>query len=79
MQVPGIYWWYDTKSHAAEATAGLFTGDGNSVYRSIARMLANNNALFNFTCAEMRNVERIGDNAYCNPEGLFTEVYISFE
>ncbi|CAM6040713.1 unnamed protein product [Sphagnum compactum] len=73
-KVPGIYWWYDTKSHAAEATAGLFTGDGNSVYRSIARMLANNNALFNFTCAEMRNVDKIVDNAQCNPEGLFTEV-----
>ncbi|CAK9193641.1 unnamed protein product [Sphagnum troendelagicum] len=65
-KVPGIHWCYGTKSHAAEATAGLFAGDsGNNlfVYDSIVNMLKNLQAdtpeslkaTFIFTCAEMKD------------------------
>jgi hypothetical protein len=81
MQVPGIHWWYGTGSHAAEATAGLFTGvpDSLSVYKSIAGTLKDLGATFIFTCAEMRNDEQKAANAFCEPELLVDQVHASFE
>ncbi|CAK9859081.1 unnamed protein product [Sphagnum jensenii] len=76
-KVPGIHWWYDTDSHAAEATAGLFAGDPKDnvyVYRSIADTLKDLGATFIFTCAEMTNAEQKNANASCDPELLVQQV-----
>ncbi|CAK9859079.1 unnamed protein product [Sphagnum jensenii] len=75
-KVPGIDWWYDTANHAAEATAGLFTGvpDNLSVYKSIADTLEILGATFNFTCAELSTDEQRKANASCNPQKLVEQV-----
>ncbi|CAK9193496.1 unnamed protein product [Sphagnum troendelagicum] len=75
-KVPGIHWWYDTESHAAEATAGLFNGvtDNLSVYKSIADTLEVLRATFIFTCAELSNDGQKKANAACDPEKLVKEV-----
>jgi hypothetical protein len=80
MQVPGIHWWYGTPSHAAEATAGLFTGvpDSLSVYESIAGTLKDLGT-FIFTAAEMTDSEQKNANASCEPELLVQQVHASFE
>lgn len=81
MQVPGIHWWYDTESHAAEATAGLFNGVPNnlSVYKSIADTLEVLDATFIFTCAELSTDDQRKANAFCNPEELVKQVHAFFE
>jgi enoyl-[acyl-carrier-protein] reductase (NADH) len=71
MQVPGIYWYYATESRAAEATAGLFTGDNPSVYDRIAGMLQEMGATFIFTCAEK---EDAAGNNTDRPRALVQEV-----
>lgn len=54
----GIHWWYKTKNHAAELTSGYYNLDVRDGYRPIARMFSRHNAIFNFTCLEMRNSEQ---------------------
>jgi len=81
MQVPGIHWWYDRNSHAAEATAGLFNGvpDNLSVYKSIADTLEVLSATFILTCAELSTAGQQKFNAFCNPEKLVKQVHAFFE
>ncbi|KAH9549170.1 hypothetical protein CY35_10G005700 [Sphagnum magellanicum] len=75
-KVPGIHWWYDDESHAAEATAGLFNGVPNhlSVYKSIADTLEVLSATFILTCAELTTAGEKYANASCNPEALVEQV-----
>ncbi|XP_015936073.1 beta-amylase-like [Arachis duranensis] len=60
-KVAGIHWWYKTESHAAELTSGYYNLKDRDGYRPIARMLSRHDALFNFTCLEMRNSEQRPD------------------
>jgi hypothetical protein len=78
MQVPGIYWYCNEASRAAEATAGLVTGppDVLSVYRSIAGILNNLGATFIFTCVEKKDV---AGNDTDRPEVLVQQVHLFFE
>ncbi|XP_061364390.1 beta-amylase-like [Gastrolobium bilobum] len=57
-KVAGIHWWYKTENHAAELTSGYYNLNDRDGYRPIARMLSRHNAIFNFTCLEMRNSEQ---------------------
>jgi beta-amylase len=68
-KVAGIHWWYFTDSHAAESTAGYYNSGGHDGYKDIATMLKKHNAMFLFTCLEMRNSNQ---PAYCKcgPENL---------
>jgi hypothetical protein len=81
MQVPGIHWWYDTESHAAEATAGLFNGvpDNLSVYKSIAETLKVLGATFIFTCAEVSTPGQEKAKASYDPKKLVEQVHAFFE
>jgi hypothetical protein len=76
MQVPGIYWYCNHPSRAAEATTGLFTGDNPSVYDLIAGMLQEMGATFIFTCVEK---EDVAGNNTDRPQGLVQEVHLCFE
>jgi hypothetical protein len=76
MQVPGVYWYCNHPSRAAEATAGLFAGDNLSVYELIAGMLQKMGATFIFTCVEK---EDDPDNATDKPEALVRQVHLCFE
>jgi hypothetical protein len=76
MQVPGIYWYCNEPSRAAEATAGLFTGDNLSVYELIAGMLQEMGATFIFTCVEQENL--VGNNTD-RPQILVQQVHLCFE
>jgi beta-amylase len=70
-KVPGIYWYCNHPSRAAEATTGLFTGDNPSVYDLIAGMLQEMGATFIFTCVEK---EDVAGNNTDRPQGLVQEV-----
>ena len=75
----GVHWWYNSRSHAAELTAGYFnTRSGDFVperdgYEPIVKICAKYNARLNFTCVEMVD----GDHpwfARCGPEGLLRQI-----
>ncbi|KAK8587387.1 hypothetical protein V6N13_086373 [Hibiscus sabdariffa] len=72
-KIAGIHWHYNTRSHAAELTAGYYNTRHRDGYLPIARMLSKHGVVFNFTCMEMRD----GDqplHANCSPEGLVRQV-----
>jgi beta-amylase len=71
-KVAGIHWWYKTNSHAAELTAGYYNTNTRDGYQAIAQMFKKYNAMFDFTCLEMRDSEQ-PSYAQCGPEELVTQ------
>ncbi|KAF9624987.1 hypothetical protein IFM89_016807 [Coptis chinensis] len=72
-KVAGIHWHYNTRSHAAELTAGYYNTRHHDGYLPIAQMLGKRNAVLNFTCMEMRDGEQPA-SANCSPQGLVKQV-----
>lgn len=72
-KVAGIHWYYRSRSHAAELTAGYYNTRYQDGYLPIARMLGKHGVVLNFTCMEMRDGEQ-PENANCSPEGLVRQV-----
>ncbi|PHT40556.1 hypothetical protein CQW23_19410 [Capsicum baccatum] len=50
IQLPGIHWWRNTNSHAAELTAGFYY----RCYSQVASMLKRRESTLNFACFELR-------------------------
>lgn len=75
----GVHWWYNSRSHAAELTAGYYntrSGDyapENNGYEPIVEVCSKYSAKLNFTCVEMRDAEHPYE-ARCGPEGLLLQV-----
>ncbi|XP_010531694.1 PREDICTED: beta-amylase 3, chloroplastic-like [Tarenaya hassleriana] len=72
-KIAGIHWHYNTRSHAAELTAGYYNTRDQDGYLPIAQMLGKHGAVLNFTCMEMRDGEQ-PDCSNCSPEGLVRQV-----
>mmetsp|Transcript_160610 Transcript_160610/g.510916 ORF Transcript_160610/g.510916 Transcript_160610/m.510916 type:complete len:554 (+) Transcript_160610:99-1760(+) len=72
-KVAGIHWWYDSPSHAAEATAGYYNTNGRNGYHEIAGVFKEHGASLDFTCLEMRTADA-SIACLSNPEGLITQV-----
>lgn len=73
VKLPGIHWWYHTRSHAAELTAGLYNTKHRDGYRPVIQMLAEYGATLTFTCTEMSDSEQM-DGSQSGPEGLLRQV-----
>ena len=69
----GVHWWFLSRSHAAELTAGYYNTHDRDGYDAIASLCARHDARLNFTCMEMRNSEH-PEHACCGPEGLLLQV-----
>lgn len=72
-KVAGIHWWYFFPSHPAEMTAGYYNCRGGPGYEAIAVMFARHEAVFDFTCLEMRDGEERNE-ARCGPASLVGQV-----
>lgn len=72
-KLPGVHWWFRTRAHAAELTAGLYNCEGSEGYGSILAVLAKHRVSLNFTCAEMADDEQ-PSSAACSPEALLHQV-----
>ncbi|XP_008794866.1 beta-amylase 3, chloroplastic [Phoenix dactylifera] len=72
-KVAGIHWHYQTRSHAAELTAGYYNTRYRDGYLPVAQMLAKRGVVLNFTCMEMRDEQQPG-HANCSPELLVQQV-----
>ena len=73
-KLPGVHWWFKTKAHAAEATAGLYNPAQRNGYAPLLAAFARHGALLDFTCAEMRDGELHAADAACGPEALLSQV-----
>ncbi|MCO5610562.1 hypothetical protein L7F22_064801 [Adiantum nelumboides] len=72
-KVPGVHWWYKTKSHAAEVTAGYYSIEGQDGYDKIARMFKDNSAMMILPCMEMSDKEQPSEGG-CSPEMLLLQI-----
>lgn len=68
IKVAGIHWWYKSRSHAAEMTAGYYNHLKRDGYAPIANMLAKRGVGLSFTCIEMSDDEN-PDPRHCSPQG----------
>ncbi|KAK4486514.1 hypothetical protein RD792_009197 [Penstemon davidsonii] len=75
-KVAGIHWHYNTRSHAAELTAGYYNTRHRDGYLPIARMLGKHGVVLNFTCMEMKDGEQPKE-ANCSPQGLVRQVKVA--
>lgn len=67
LKIAGVHWWYHTKSHAAELTAG-YNG-----YNGIIALCAKYGVSLTLTCVEMCDSQHPPE-VLCGPEGLLREV-----
>lgn len=73
LKVAGVHWWYRTRAHAAELTAGYFNAGERDGYREIIDLCARYHATFTLTCVEMCDAQHPPE-ALCSPEGLLRQV-----
>lgn len=73
LKIAGVHWWYRTRSHAAELTAGYYNAEGHSGYEPIVGICALYGACLTLTCVEMCDSQHPPE-ALCGPEGLLRQV-----
>ena len=73
LKVAGIHWWYRTRSHAAELTAGYYNTAGRDGYNALIEICAEHGAGLTLTCVEMCDGQHPPE-ALCGPEGLLRQV-----
>lgn len=73
IKLAGVHWWFKSRAHAAELTAGYYNTRERDGYSPIFKMLAKNNTGVSFTCVEMRDCEHPREGL-CSPEGLLNQV-----
>jgi len=73
IKLAGVHWWFKSRAHAAELTAGYYNTREHDGYIPIMKMLAKNDVGVSFTCVEMRDCEHPREGL-CSPEGLLTQV-----
>ncbi len=64
----GVHWWFKSRAHAAELTAGYYNTRERDGYAELMAMLRRNNARLSFTCVEMRDCEHPPEGR-CSPQG----------
>jgi beta-amylase len=73
-QVPSIYWWYRTASHAAELTAGFYNPTNRDGYSPVFRMLKKHSVILKLVCYGPEFTFQENDEAFADPEGLTWQV-----
>lgn len=73
VKLAGVHWWYKSRAHAAELTAGYWNTRHRNGYLPLMEMLKRHGAVASFTCVEMRDCEHPLEGR-CSPEGLLNQV-----
>lgn len=73
LKVAGVHWWYRSRSHASELTAGYYNSDTRDGYNDIIEMCARHGVAMTLTCVEMCDAQHPPE-ALCGPEGLLRQV-----
>lgn len=73
IKLAGVHWWFKTRAHAAELTAGYYNTQTRDGYIPIMEVVKKHDALMSFTCVEMRDCEHPPESM-CSPQGLLKQV-----
>ena len=73
LKIAGVHWWYNSRSHAAEMTAGYYNTEVHDGYAGILEMCAQHGMVVTLTCVEMCDAQHPPE-AVCGPEGLLRQV-----
>lgn len=73
VKLAGVHWWFKSRSHAAELTAGYYNTRDRDGYQPIMLMLKKHSSRLSFTCVEMRDCEHPPEGR-CSPQGLLQQV-----
>jgi beta-amylase len=77
-KLAGVHWWFKSRAHAAELTAGYYNTRERDGYAELMAVLKKNNCRLSFTCVEMRDCEHPPEGR-CSPQGESpTALLISF-
>ena len=74
MQIPAVYWWYKTTSHAAELTAGYYNPTNQDGYAPVFEILKKHSATMKFVWSGLQVPCQETDEALADPEGLSWQV-----
>lgn len=72
-KLAGVHWWFKSRTHAAELTAGYYNTRDRDGYLPVISVLKTHGASVSFTCVEMRDCEHPYEGR-CSPEGLLHQV-----
>ena len=68
-KLAGVHWWFKSRAHAAELTAGYYNTRERDGYADLMAVAKKNNVRLSFTCVEMRDCEHPPEGR-CSPEGV---------
>ncbi|PNW83114.1 hypothetical protein CHLRE_06g307150v5 [Chlamydomonas reinhardtii] len=73
IKLAGVHWWFKSRAHAAELTAGYYNTRDRDGYLPFMAMLRRHDASLSFTCVEMRDCEHPPEGR-CSPQALLQQV-----
>jgi beta-amylase len=68
VKLAGVHWWFKSRAHGAELTAGYYNTRERDGYEAVMDLLNKHNARMSFTCVEMRDCEHPPEGR-CSPQG----------
>lgn len=74
LQIPAVYWWYKSASHAAELTAGYYNPTNQDGYSPLFEVLKKHSVTMKFVCSGLQVTSQEIDEASVDPEGLSWQV-----
>ncbi len=77
-KLAGVHWWFKSRAHAAELTAGYYNTRERDGYADVMAVLRRRRARLSFTCVEMRDCEHPPEGR-CSPQGEPAGVWGTFE
>lgn len=78
MQVPAVYWWYKTPSHAAELTSGYYNPTNRDGYSPVFEVLKKHGVTVKFVCTGLQMSNQDSNEFLADPEGLSWQVMTNF-
>lgn len=73
LKIAGVHWWYGTRSHAAELTAGYNNAGDHCGYEPIVQLCREFNVGLTLTCVEMCDAQHSPETC-CSPQGLLKQI-----
>lgn len=74
MQIPAVYWWYKTSSHAAELTAGYYNPTNQDGYSPVFNILKKHSVTLKFLSSGLHISAQENDEPLADSEALSWQV-----
>ncbi|KAK3006457.1 hypothetical protein RJ639_015695, partial [Escallonia herrerae] len=74
VKIPAVYWWYKSRSHAAELTAGYCNPANQDGYCPVFEALKKHSVTVKFVCSGLQISCQENNEALADPEGLSWQI-----